>query len=122
MTGDLVPKDEATECTRLLRSSLEPRWGRLRARLAAEGIEPRDAAVGTLFQDDVRMEFGILLSRNGRAFQFTFDFLRDPEGNEIRSPADAWIQLWKELSEDARQLRYSGAIAAAGAVLRRDAE
>ena len=102
-TPDEHDQREATTFTPLLRASSEPRWERLRSRLGKEGIEPEDVAVGTLFPDDPSMEFGVVVSKDGRAFAFDFDFLKDPQGNRISSRADAWVVNFRRLSNEERE-------------------
>lgn len=80
-----------------LRSGAEPRWQRLRGRLEGEGLDPANAVVARLDPDDVALEVGTVLTRDGRGFAFTFDFLRDEEGNSLERP-EARVTHWQELS------------------------
>ena len=117
MSGSSAPdafdRRVTTLFTPMLRESPEPRWARLRKRLGDERIDPRDAAIGTLFPDDGSMEFGIVVSRDGRAFAFDFDFLRDPDGNRIQSRSDARVVNFKPLDTEQLEFTYSRAIRAA---------
>jgi hypothetical protein len=109
---DAFDRSVTTLFTPMLRESPEPRWARLRRRLGEERIDPRDAAIGTLFPDDGSMEFGIVVSRGGRAFAFDFDFLRDSEGNRIESRSDARVVNFTPLDDRQRDFTYARAVRA----------
>ena len=106
-------RDDAARYTPLLRDSQEPRWRRLRERLKQEEMAEGDVAVGMLFPDDVKLFFVIVAARDGRAFRFDFYWgNRGDEGQADRSPEDAEIRNWKELSDEERR-RYAGGVRAA---------
>ena len=91
------------EDTDELRHSYQPRWERLRRRLEQAGIRPEDAAIVTRNTEDTALEFGILIVRDGRAFGFEFDFLRDEDGRRIPYE-DARVSAWEELDQGRRDL------------------
>lgn len=93
----------ARQHTADLRQSAEPRWERLRARLEQARIRVEDAAIASKNTEDVRLEFGLLVTRDGRSFSFEFDFLRDEQGHEL-TYEDARVTSWEELDERARTL------------------
>lgn len=69
---------QARRLTDWFRSGSDPEWVAVRARLQAEGIAPEDAAIGTMFPDDVKLVYGVILSRDGRSFDF--DIEEQPDG------------------------------------------
>ena len=58
------------------------------------------------------MDFGIVVSRDRRAFAFDFDFLRDPEGNRIPSRSDARVVNFRALDDRQRDFTYARAVRA----------
>ena len=106
----------AEVCTGRLRESAAPRWSRLRDRLRSAGIPLEEAAVTDLHPEDSRMEYALIVSREGRVFGFYFDYGRDPEGNPIHNYDDAWVSNWRELDQSQRKL-YSAAIEVGVALL-----
>lgn len=89
--------------TQDLRRSMEPRWQRLRGRLEEAGIALEDAVVATRTTEDVRMESGLVVARDGRVFVFEFDFLRDEEGREL-TYEDARVSTWEELDQERKKI------------------
>jgi hypothetical protein len=122
MDEPIDPRDlkAAGYYTSELRNSSEPRWARLRAKITEMGIAPTDAAVGHLFPDDVQLEFGLLVARDGRCFKFELNFFRDEQDLPIRSPAEAVIGLWEELDEKQGTFTYSRAVRAGREFLQRE--
>ena len=97
-----TPESEARFYTRQLRTSNEPRWQNLRAKLGEEGIRPEDAAVAYTSPDGQTLEEGLLVVRDGRVFVFTLDFGGD-DPTEPLDPANGKIWDWEqeELDPDA---------------------
>lgn len=93
----------AIQDTRDLRGNEQPRWQRLRQHLAEEGIAVEDAVVAERGTADTALESGIVLARDGRAFYFEFDFLRDEEGKSIEYE-DARVSEWEELDDRRRNI------------------
>ena len=52
---------------------------------------------GTFYPDDVKLEMGLIVARDGRAFQFALEWWYDEEGNEIASSDHAWVSEWEVL-------------------------
>jgi hypothetical protein len=64
-----------------MRTSVErPYWVRLRELLRERGINPDEAVMAQSFPDDARLEFGIVVTPEGRVVEFDFDYLRVTEG------------------------------------------
>lgn len=89
--------------TQVLRHSMEPRWQRLRGRLEDAGIALEDAAIATRNTEDHGLEFGLVVARDGRAFAFEFDFLRDEEGRDL-TYEDARVSRWEELDQKRKEI------------------
>jgi hypothetical protein len=90
---------EAVRRTRELRTSEEPRWERVRDRLASEGVSPDDVVIAEFFNDDWNLDFCLLVVRDGRAFGVDLDYHRDKAGNPIEKPEEAFISSWKSYPE-----------------------
>lgn len=99
---------EAAGLTQEMRSSEDETWREVRARLAAEGVAPTDAAVGTLFSDDVNVLFGLIEAKDGRSFWFTFE---QPRGESWR------FFQWGEVAPEMRPGLYERFLATARALL-----
>lgn len=67
----------AARLTTMVRSSDDPEWVAIRAQLRAEGVTPDDFAVGTMIPDDTKLVYGVILTRDGRAFEFDIEELPD---------------------------------------------
>ncbi|MFN2525432.1 MAG: hypothetical protein ABR505_04110 [Actinomycetota bacterium] len=105
----------ARQLTAALRRSRQSGWSAIRDRLRLEGVSPDDAAVGTLFRDDVILEFGIITARDGRSFSFDCEVSGEapPSGDYL---GEAYLRTWKQL--DGQQLQtYAGDINVAKQVL-----
>lgn len=61
--------------TDLLRNDAGPFWRRLREVLAERGVDPRRSVLATSFPDDNSFEFGIVVTADGEAYEFGFDYL-----------------------------------------------
>ena len=120
--GELDPRmvTGAKRLTDDMRRSSLPRWEGLRRRLTAERVNPSDAAVGFLYPDDVKLEMGLIVARDGRAFQFALEWWYDEEGNEIPSPDHAWVSEWEELVPSKISAMDQEIVAVARTVLRED--
>lgn len=95
----------AREHTHKLRYGADPRWERVRAQLERARVRVEDAAIASKNTEDHRLEAVLLVARDGRAFSFEFDFLRDEQGRDL-SYEDARVAGWEELDE--RQLEIHG--------------
>src|SRR5687767_4732350 len=81
--------DNVAGLTDELRSSALPIFVRLRELLRARGIEPSVSALAELFTDDGSLEFGIVVTPDGRVFQFDYDYLgRDIGAGELSTFRD----------------------------------
>jgi hypothetical protein len=96
-------RQHASEMTQLLRTSSEGRWRNVREQLTKIGVDLDDAAVANLGPDDLKMEAGSIITRNGRCFLFTFDWSTTEDGEAEGSYADAWLWAWREI--DRAELR-----------------
>ena len=94
----LVTEDAATASTRLLRTGNAPVWQRLRT---LQDFDPRTVALATLFTDDVDLEFGILVTTEGRVFEFDLRF--DREGDLKAQVAAASFTAWTETTDRWRE-------------------
>ena len=67
-------------------------WDRLRVLLQERGIAPDDALLLDLFPDDTKLEFGLLITPDGRCISFDFDYLD-------REIADGVFSGWSDLTD-----------------------
>jgi hypothetical protein len=82
--------DEVRRLTALLRSSADPLWARLRQLLHERGIDPRDAALTDCFPDDSSLLFMCLVVKDGRVFQFDYDYRHTDMSRGILSGWEDW--------------------------------
>lgn len=101
--------------TRLLREGTEPEYARLRVLLAERGLDPDTVALATLFPDDVAQLFGIVVTPEGRVFEFDLDYL-DPETRTGRI-ANGVLCRWEETSVDSPDLNWDDEVREALAFL-----
>jgi hypothetical protein len=107
-----VTDDEyVAEITRLLRTSDDPFWRRLRDVLRARGVNPETAALADSVEDDDRFEFGIVVTADLHAFQYGFAYRDVPIERGL-------IVEWNELPAG-QHGPYAAQIAAASRLLRR---
>jgi hypothetical protein len=100
----------AETLTSEFRTSSEGRWVNLREALSRLGYSPRDVAIGDLFDDDSRQDFGILLTRSGAAFSFDLEYVGK------RKDHHALVARLDELAPDKRAT-YRAALDAAASIL-----
>jgi hypothetical protein len=87
--------DEIIERTTLLKESPDPMFVRLRALLSSRGIDPAASALAQLFTDDNSFEFGVLACRDGRVFQFGYDYLGRDSGSGQFTEFEDWTSTWQ---------------------------
>ncbi len=73
----------AKQCTDDFRMSQASAWQRLRERLREEGGRPMDAAVAHYGPDGGGLASGLLVSRDGRLFEFTLALGAKGKGQEL---------------------------------------
>ena len=78
--------------TERFRSSLDPLWVRLRHLLIERDFDPLEMVLAYFAEESFKFRFGILLSRDGRFFQFGFDF----SGGKS---ADGRFSEWEEITD-----------------------
>jgi hypothetical protein len=78
------------EFTKDLRSGDEPIFERLRALLAARGVDPSTTWLVDLFEDDVNFEFGLILTGDRRVYQIGY---RYPDGEVGGGELTEWVDL-----------------------------
>jgi hypothetical protein len=96
------------EDTNQLRTSEAPDWRRLREHVIGVGLDPSDVAVADLFSDDVDQRFGILVSADGRAYQFMLELGR--RGDPRQRLQDVQVSEWEEIVSDDVRTRYARVI------------
>ena len=61
--------------TKLLRTDSDSFWVRLRHLLSEKGVNPESALLAYSYEEDYQFDYGIVVSHDGRVFQYGFDFL-----------------------------------------------
>jgi hypothetical protein len=79
------------EFTELIREGNDPLWRRLRELLRQRGIDPQTAELAESFEDDEFYEFGVLVTADGRRYEFEIDYAETPI-------AEAVFAEWRETS------------------------
>lgn|SRR5574341_24759 len=69
-------KDDILQFTRLLRTSTDSMWVRVRTLLNERGIDVNASVLVESFPDDVNFEFGVLITQNGKVIQYGYDYIR----------------------------------------------
>jgi hypothetical protein len=67
--------EDITYLTRELRESHEPFWSRVRQLLLERELDPASLALVASFPDDVQYEYGVVVTADGRIYQFGLDYL-----------------------------------------------
>ena len=89
--------EAARESTRELRERSDPAWWQaLRDRLATSGVDPSDAAVGSIYGEDEALYGGVVATRDGRAFRFQLGSSDDPEASS-RTLEDVELTEWEAM-------------------------
>ena len=123
-----------------LRHGTEPRWITLREYLAAEAIDPGQAALTDLFSDGEDRDTGVLVVSDGHVYQFSLEYQPAQEQVEsvrsvglptdmetllnaisLRSEMQADVASWYELYDVEAQSPQSPKIEAGKAQLREEA-
>lgn len=98
------------ELTRLLRSSQEPLWARLREELTSRGLEPSQVALAVSHEDDEDFEYGVVVSPEGGVYEFGFSYLgRSTEEGEIvewNNISARWADGWYHRSEVEQAIKF----------------
>jgi hypothetical protein len=84
-------RDQIRLLTKLARESDEPLWARIRVLLREKSLDPARVFVAECFPDDTQFEFGIVVTDDGRVFQFGFDYLH-------RKVEDGMFSEWDEIT------------------------
>lgn len=111
-------KELARSLTEDMRTSEHPTWRCLREFLSEQSIDIRDAAMGDRFPES-RGDFGIVVTRDGHVFTFTF--LPGSDGDIRQRTRDVRIARWRERVEADDRYAYEDRIAAALELLRGEA-
>jgi hypothetical protein len=105
-----VSEDVVRALTQQLRTSNEPEFVRIRELLYGRGVDPNTAVIACLFEDDVRYDFGVIVSRDGSVYQFGFDYLGRPERDGVFSE-------WKDITDGVGQSRWRDDVSVASSIL-----
>ena len=98
----------ASPDTVLLREGTEPEYARLRTLLAKRGLDPDAVALATFFPDDGHLHFGIVVTAEGRVFEF--DFVYEGPGDIRTSVANAVLSEWEETTGTWRDRPFGDAV------------
>jgi hypothetical protein len=66
-------------------------WQRLREELRGRGIDPGRSVLVESYEDDYRVESGILITPDSRVLRYSYDFYR--HGDVSRGTFTSWIDL-----------------------------
>jgi hypothetical protein len=94
------------EFSRLLQTSTDPLWCRLRFLLSEKGLNPQALLVADFFPDDCQFEFGLVVAQDHSVFQFGFDYLH-------KTVEEGAFSEWEELTDHFRETPYDEQISAA---------
>ncbi|MDX1763743.1 MAG: hypothetical protein R3231_05430 [bacterium] len=83
---------EIQENTKLLQGSDQPLWVRVRELIREKGIDPLRATVAYAYPEDLHFELGVIVTPEGRVFQYGFDYLH-------QAISDGVFSEWEELTD-----------------------
>jgi hypothetical protein len=106
--GDIALRyrDQTELHTELLKESRDPLYVRYRELLSARGIDPSTAVLAESFPDDVRLEFGIVVTADRRVYLFSLEYRDKPV-------EEGTFMEWEDLTNTWQSSNYSNAIARA---------
>lgn len=107
----MTDPDVARLSTELLRTSEDPMWARLRELFRERGIDPDAAVLADFFPDDTDLEFGVLLTPDGRVYEF--DFTYGPRGDIKTKSSTGVISDWRDMTDRWRDWHHRNQIEAA---------
>jgi len=100
--------------TALLREDSDPMWERLRVLLAERDIDPQQAVLAECFEDDVHLEFCVLVTPDGGVFEFDFVHGRGDIKTQLRTGV---IANWERHTDDWRDRPYRSSVEVAFGIL-----
>ena len=83
--------------TGLLRESQDALFVRLRELLRDRGIDVEASALATFFPDDVDLEFGVVVTADGRVYEF--DLVYPRRGDIGQKTRNATLGDWRETTD-----------------------
>ena len=81
-------------------------WVRTRQLLEERGVSPSTSILATSFPDDTSFEFGVVVTSDGRVYQFGLDYLHKPVEEGV-------FTEWVDLTDRHSSSPYSDDVAAA---------
>ena len=84
---DMIKQD-----TSRLRSSPAPVYARIRELLRERGVDPDMSLAAVMYQDDVELEYGVIVTADRRVFEFDFDYSKGPVEEGI-------FRRWRDLTD-----------------------
>jgi hypothetical protein len=100
MRGGIMAEDaEIREQTALLQSSTEPLWERIRSLLEEKGLSAATSALAYSYPEDLHFELGVLVTADGRVYQYGFDYLHQDISHGTFSE-------WNNLTDTYQQSPY----------------
>ncbi len=91
------------EQTSTMRTSQDPLVAGIRRCLLDKGVQVATAAIAEWFPDDTSFEFGVVVTVDGRVFQFGYDYLGKPED-------EGSISEWEDLTASWKSCPYAQTI------------
>src|SRR4030043_2479433 len=95
-----ILKQEVEEITNTLQNSPEDLWKRIRFLLKEKGVDPVQTVVACSFLEDLYFEYGIVVSKDGKVYQYGFDFLNKEISQGI-------FKEWNDITDTYQKLHYS---------------
>lgn len=96
--------------TALLREDPDPMWDRLRVLLTERDIDPQLAVLAECFEDDVHLEFCVLVTPDREVFEFDFVHGRGDIKTQMRTGV---IANWARHTDDWRDRPYRSSVSVA---------
>jgi hypothetical protein len=93
-------KQEIGEITKVLQSSPEELWERIRFLLKEKGVDPGSSIVACSYLEDLCFEYGIVVNEDGKVYQYGFDFLN-------KKISEGTFKEWNDITDTYYKLHHS---------------
>ena len=92
-------QSEIEKNTKLLRTDSDSFWVRLRQLLSEKGVNPELAFLAYSYEEDYQFDYGIVVSHDGRVFQYGFDFL-------LKDVSEGIFTEWNDMTNQYQRSPY----------------
>jgi hypothetical protein len=95
-----IKKQEIEEITNVLQKNPDELWERIRFLLKEKGVDPGSIIVACSYLEDLCFEYGIIVSEDGKVYQYGFDFLN-------KNISEGTFKEWEDITDTYHKLHHS---------------